>query len=72
MLPLRVGTLLLARRRGYRVIDSTLLQFARQIRYISARQTVLRRLSYGGSAPHSGGQDNSSFFTLLGLAGVIG
>ncbi|CAI5704348.1 unnamed protein product [Peronospora effusa] len=38
---------------------------------IGLHQTSLRRLSYGGSAPHSGGQDNSSFFTLLGLAGVV-
>ncbi|KAG3114137.1 hypothetical protein PI124_g6722 [Phytophthora idaei] len=48
------------------------LRFARQIRHIGSRHMALRRLSYGGSAPHAGGQDNSSFFTLLGLAGVIG
>ncbi|KAG7402371.1 hypothetical protein PHYBOEH_000079 [Phytophthora boehmeriae] len=47
------------------------LRFVRQIRRIGFGQTPLRRLSYG-AAPHSGGQDNSSFFTLLGLAGVVG
>uniref|UniRef100_A0AAV1UKX8 Uncharacterized protein n=1 Tax=Peronospora matthiolae TaxID=2874970 RepID=A0AAV1UKX8_9STRA len=36
------------------------------------RHTPLRCLSYRGPAPHVGGQDNSSFVTLLGLAGVIG
>ncbi|POM80171.1 Hypothetical protein PHPALM_2027, partial [Phytophthora palmivora] len=46
--------------------------FAHQIRHISSRHTALRRFSYGGSAPHAGGQDNSSFFTLLGLTGIIG
>ncbi|KAI9923130.1 hypothetical protein PsorP6_002071 [Peronosclerospora sorghi] len=39
---------------------------------LGLRWTPVRRLSYRRSAPHSGGQDNSSFFTLLGLAGVIG
>ncbi|KAF1794680.1 hypothetical protein GQ600_805 [Phytophthora cactorum] len=53
-------------------LRTKLLQFARQIRHIGSRHMALRRLSYGGSAPHAGGQDNSSFFTLLGLAGVIG
>ncbi|KAL4160048.1 hypothetical protein PRNP1_000619 [Phytophthora ramorum] len=48
------------------------LRFARQARRINFTHTALRRLSYGGAAPHSGGQDNSSFFTLLGLAGAIG
>ncbi|KAG7391313.1 hypothetical protein PHYPSEUDO_005262 [Phytophthora pseudosyringae] len=48
------------------------LRFARQMRHAGARPAALRRLSYGGSAPHAGGQDNSSFFTLLGLAGVVG
>ncbi|CAI5732954.1 unnamed protein product [Peronospora destructor] len=47
------------------------LRISRQIHRIGFRQTSPRRLSYGGSAPHSGGQDNSSFFTLLGLAGVV-
>ncbi|RQM08987.1 hypothetical protein DD237_000451 [Peronospora effusa] len=47
------------------------LRISRQIHRIGLHQTSLRRLSYGGSAPHSGGQDNSSFFTLLGLAGVV-
>ncbi|OWZ24633.1 hypothetical protein PHMEG_000237 [Phytophthora megakarya] len=49
-----------------------MLRFAHQIRHVSARHTALRHFSYGGSAPHAGGQDNSSFFTLLGLGGVIG
>ncbi|KAG1708291.1 hypothetical protein DVH05_024971 [Phytophthora capsici] len=48
------------------------LRFVRQARLLSARNTALRRFSYGGSAPHSGGEDNSSFFTLLKLAGVVG
>ncbi|KAH7476764.1 hypothetical protein PRIC1_002722 [Phytophthora ramorum] len=48
------------------------LRFVRQARRINFTHTALRRLSYGGAAPHSGGQDNSSFFTLLGLAGAIG
>ncbi|KAF4042153.1 hypothetical protein GN244_ATG05520 [Phytophthora infestans] len=48
------------------------LRFTRQIRHIGSRHMARRHLSYCGSAPHAGGQDNSSFFTLLGLAGVIG
>ncbi|EGZ23717.1 hypothetical protein PHYSODRAFT_556385 [Phytophthora sojae] len=47
------------------------LRFARQIRRVGFSHTPLRRLSYG-AAPHSGNQDNSSFFTLLTLAGVVG
>ncbi|RLN64408.1 hypothetical protein BBJ29_002006 [Phytophthora kernoviae] len=47
------------------------LRFVRQIRRIGFNQASLRRFSYG-AAPHSGGQDNSSFSTLLGLVGVVG
>ncbi|TDH70915.1 hypothetical protein CCR75_005006 [Bremia lactucae] len=40
--------------------------------FIGKRHIALRRLSYGGSAPHAGGQDKSSISSLLKITGFVG
>ncbi|CAH0479788.1 unnamed protein product [Peronospora belbahrii] len=48
-----------------------MLRITRHVYHTGSRHTLQRRLNYGTSAQNSVGQENSSFITLLGLAGVI-